>query len=222
MGTLFVPRGVLLPAGKWTVDEVDLLQSLVASYRQALEQQEAADGPRTISSSMLPSGATEARPAFRVRAGQRAHICSMHSDGMSVQLQLSIVWQLGVLGRMRAGRAAAADCVALDHLKQLEHCNIAYVACNVLAIRGQWPLAPTSAAATAASPPPLLLPVAGQHWLDLCGPPDGHTHPKTGARQDNHNHANCNSTVNSLSRAHAAYRMAHSSCPLAPDPSDRV
>lgn len=105
MGTLFVPRGVLLPAGKWTVDEVDLLQSLVASYRQALEQQEAADGPRTISSSMLPSGATEARPAFRVRAGQRAHICSMHSDGMSVQLQLSIVWQLGVLGRMRAGRA---------------------------------------------------------------------------------------------------------------------
>ncbi|WIA09902.1 hypothetical protein OEZ85_010116 [Tetradesmus obliquus] len=51
--------------GKWTVDEVDLLQSLVASYRQALEQQEAADGPRTISSSMLPSGATEARPAFR-------------------------------------------------------------------------------------------------------------------------------------------------------------
>jgi hypothetical protein len=49
-------------AGRWTDDEVDMLQNLVDSYRQAVALSSEGSGPRTLSNSLLPSENAEARP----------------------------------------------------------------------------------------------------------------------------------------------------------------
>ncbi|KAF6255253.1 hypothetical protein COO60DRAFT_234531 [Scenedesmus sp. NREL 46B-D3] len=54
--------GQPLNTGRWGEDEVDMLQNLVASYRQAVALTPQGDAPRTISDSLLPSEGTEARP----------------------------------------------------------------------------------------------------------------------------------------------------------------
>ncbi|WIA29973.1 hypothetical protein OEZ86_000071 [Tetradesmus obliquus] len=82
--------------GKWSDEEVDLLQSLVHSYRQALEQQTGADGPRTIHSNMLPSGASEARPVAVMTLGNISWTSVACQMGTRTSKQCRKKWHLSL------------------------------------------------------------------------------------------------------------------------------
>lgn len=58
------------PAGRWSEEEVDTLQSFVAAYRQALAASGATEGAvRCISKSLLPDEDAQPRPVGSVVSG---------------------------------------------------------------------------------------------------------------------------------------------------------